>query len=145
MPKQAKPKVPKKIVRSYLTLNIIIELGKPKSLLQPRLHQNVSTKLSPSAANTTLGICYTCVVLCCSAHGCCAVECGVACCTAQHTAIATLTTNLVETKYRTHFFSRRHNKTQHVCKKTIYWATKHAQITKKITFFAPKWPASKEE
>ena len=29
--------------------------------------------------------------LCCSAHGCCAVECSVACCAAQHTAIATLT------------------------------------------------------
>ena len=38
-----------------------------------------------------LGIYYTSVVLCCSAHGCCAVECGVACCAAQHTAIATLT------------------------------------------------------
>ena len=45
----------------------------------------------PSAANTMLGICYTCEALCCSAHGCCAVECGVACCAAQHTAIATLT------------------------------------------------------
>ena len=38
-----------------------------------------------------LGICYTCVALCCSAHGCHAVEYGVACCTAQHTAIAILT------------------------------------------------------
>ena len=38
-----------------------------------------------------LGIYYTCVALCYSAHGCCAVECGVACCAAQHTAIATLT------------------------------------------------------
>ena len=38
-----------------------------------------------------LGICYACVVLCCSAHGCCAVECGVACCAAQYTAIETLT------------------------------------------------------
>ena len=45
----------------------------------------------PSAANTTLGICYTCVALCCSAHGCCAVECGVTYCAAQHPAIATLT------------------------------------------------------
>ena len=32
----------------------------------------------PSAANTMLGIYYTCEALCCSAHGCCAVECGVA-------------------------------------------------------------------
>ena len=38
-----------------------------------------------------LGICYACEALCCSAYGCCAVKCGVACCTAQHTAIATLT------------------------------------------------------
>ena len=38
-----------------------------------------------------LGICYSCETLCCSAHGCCAVECGVACCAAHHTAIATLT------------------------------------------------------
>ena len=45
----------------------------------------------PSAANTILGIWYTCEALCCSALGCCAVERGVACCTAQHTAIATLT------------------------------------------------------
>ena len=45
----------------------------------------------PSAANTMLGISYTYGALCCSAHGFCAVECGVACCTAQHTAIATLT------------------------------------------------------
>ena len=29
--------------------------------------------------------------MCCSAHGCCGVECGAACCAAQHTAIATLT------------------------------------------------------
>ena len=45
----------------------------------------------PSAANTMLGIYYTCEALCCSEHGCCAVECSVACCTAQQTAIATLT------------------------------------------------------
>ena len=45
---------------------------------------------SPSATKTMLGICYTCEALCCSAHGCCAVECGVACWAAQHTAIATL-------------------------------------------------------
>ena len=45
----------------------------------------------PSASNTTLGIYYTCEVLCCSAHGCCAVEYCVACCVAQHKAIATLT------------------------------------------------------
>ena len=38
-----------------------------------------------------LGICYTCEALCCNAHGCCAVECGVACCASQHTSIATLT------------------------------------------------------
>ena len=46
----------------------------------------------PSAANTMLGIYYTCEALCCSAHRCCAVEWGVACCTAHHTAIAILTT-----------------------------------------------------
>ena len=45
----------------------------------------------PSVANTMLGICYTCEALFYSAHGCCAVECGIACCAAQHTAIATLT------------------------------------------------------
>ena len=44
-----------------------------------------------SAANTTVGICYTCEALCCSAHRCYAVECGVACCAAQHTASETLT------------------------------------------------------
>ena len=48
-----------------------------------------------SAANTTLGICYTCEALCCSTHGCCAVECTIACCVAQHTAIATLTNAVV--------------------------------------------------
>ena len=37
-----------------------------------------------------LGIYYTCEALCCSAHGCCAVECGIACCATHHTAIATL-------------------------------------------------------
>ena len=42
-------------------------------------------------ASTMLGICYTCVALCCSAHGCCAVECSVACCTIQYTAITNLT------------------------------------------------------
>ena len=51
----------------------------------------IRLKCPPSVANTMLGICYTCEALCCSAHGCCAVECGVACCAAQHTAIATLT------------------------------------------------------
>ena len=35
-------------------------------------------------ANTMLGICYTCEALCCSAHGCCAVEFGVACCCTAH-------------------------------------------------------------
>ena len=80
----------KTIVRSYLTSNITLELIEPKLLFLTRL----TTKLSllscpPSAASTMLGICYTCVALCCSAHGCCAVECGIAYCTAQHTAIAT--------------------------------------------------------
>ena len=42
-------------------------------------------------ANKTLGIGYTYVALCCSAHGYYAVECGVAYCASQHTAIATLT------------------------------------------------------
>ena len=49
----------------------------------------------PSAANTILGICYSCEALYCSAYGCCAVECDVACCTTQHTAIATLIDTIV--------------------------------------------------
>ena len=76
----------------YPTLNITLQSIKPELLS----YTNITPVLAlqscpPSAANTMLGICYTCVVLCCSAHGCCAMECGVACCTAQHTAIATLT------------------------------------------------------
>ena len=51
----------------------------------------------PSADNTMLAICYTCEALCYSAHRCCAVECSVACCAAQHTAIATLTVGTVGT------------------------------------------------
>ena len=47
-----------------------------------------------SASNTTLGMYYTCEALCCSAHGCCAVECSVAWYAAQHTAIATLTESM---------------------------------------------------
>ena len=43
-----------------------------------------------------LGICYTCVALCCSAHGFCAVECSAACCAAQYTAIATITDTMAE-------------------------------------------------
>ena len=45
----------------------------------------------PSIASTVLGMCYTSVALYFRAHGCCAVECGVACCAAQHGAIATFT------------------------------------------------------
>ena len=45
----------------------------------------------PSVANTTLGIYYTYEALFCGAYGCCVVDCGVACCAAQHTAVATLT------------------------------------------------------
>ena len=44
-----------------------------------------------------LGICYTCVALWRSAHGCCAMECSIACCAAQHTAIATLTVRAIRT------------------------------------------------
>ena len=78
-------------VRSYLNLNITPELIKPKLLFLTRFTPNLSLQSCPlSAASTKLGICYTCVVLYCSAHGCYAMECGVACCTAQHTASATL-------------------------------------------------------
>ena len=45
----------------------------------------------PSAANTMLGICYTYEAFCCGMHGCCVVECGIAYCATQHTAIATPT------------------------------------------------------
>ena len=38
-----------------------------------------------------LGISCTYEALYCSAYGRCAVECSVACCAAQHTAVATLT------------------------------------------------------
>ena len=87
-----KPKLQKPIVRSHLTLNIAIELIKPKLLLIAKITLKLSLQTcSPSVANAMLGICYTCVALCCSAHWCCAMECGVACCAAQHTAIATLT------------------------------------------------------
>ena len=75
-----------------ITLNFTIELTKPKMLFYTKVIQKISVQsCPPSAANTMLGICYTCEALCCSAHGCCAVECGVAYCAAQHTAIATLT------------------------------------------------------
>ena len=76
----------------YLTLNYSPELTKPKLLFPTRIIPKLSLKsCPPSVANTTLSICYTCVGLSCSAHGCCAVECSVACCAAQHTAITTLT------------------------------------------------------
>ena len=46
----------------------------------------------PIAAGTMLGIYILPVVaLCCSAHVCCAVERGIACCAIHYTAIATLT------------------------------------------------------
>ena len=77
--------------RSHLTLNITIELIKPKLGLITKNTPKFSLQSCPSSvANTMLGIYYTCVALCSRAHGCCAVECGIACCTAQHTAIATL-------------------------------------------------------
>ena len=49
------------------------------------------TSCAQSAANTRIGIYYTCEALCRSAHSCCAVECSAACLAAQYTAIATLT------------------------------------------------------
>ena len=59
-------------------------------------YTKMSLPICPSsAANIMLGICYTCEALCCIGHGCCAVECGVACCIAQHKAIATLTLPLL--------------------------------------------------
>ena len=63
-----------------------------------------------SAANTMLGICYTCVAFCCSVDGCCAVECSVAFCAAQHTAIATLT--LPRTRLVAHQSTQQHNQLQ---------------------------------
>ena len=88
-------------VRFYLTLNIIIELIKPKLLFYTKVTPKISLQSCPlSAANTMLGVCYTCEVLCCTAHGCYAVVCGVACCAAQHTVIATLT--LPHTRLVTH-------------------------------------------
>ena len=83
MPKQKKPKLPKPIVRFYPTLNITIELIKPKLLFYTKVTPKMSLKsYPPSAANTMLGICYTCEVLYCSAYRCYAVDCGVACCAA---------------------------------------------------------------
>ena len=81
-----------RVVRSYLTLNITPELIKHKLLLLTRFTAKLFLKSCPlNAANTMLGICYTCVVLCCSAHRCCTIECDISCCAAQSTAIATLT------------------------------------------------------
>ena len=46
------------------------------------------------------------------------------------------TTNLAETKLRTYSSSKWHfNETQPVCKTTIYWATKYAQIIKNKPFW----------
>ena len=60
-------------------------------LFLTKLHQVVqSCPLIP--ANTMLGICVIPVVaLCCSAHMCCAMEHGIACCAMYCTAIETLT------------------------------------------------------
>ena len=75
-----------------MTLNIAIELPKPKLLFITKIISKLSLQsYPPSVANTMLGICYTFVAFCCSAHGCCGVKCGVACCASQHTAISTLT------------------------------------------------------
>ena len=93
--------LPRLCVRFYLTLNNLLELTKLKLLFPTRITLKLSLKsCPPSVANTMLGICYTCVVLCCSAYGCCAVECGIAYCAAQHTAIATL--KLPRTRLVTH-------------------------------------------
>ena len=92
VPKHTKPKLPKSVVRSYLTLNTIPELTKPKLLLLTKFTPKLSLQsCPPSAASTMLAIYYICVALCCSTHECCAVEYGVTCCAAQHTAIAALT------------------------------------------------------
>ena len=45
------------------------------------------------------------------------------------------TQNLAETKQKTYSSSKWHNEMQLVCKTTIYWATKHAQITKNKSFW----------
>ena len=78
-PKHTKRNPPKPIVRSYLTLDITHALITPKLLLliktTPKLLQ---LSCPPSAANTMLGICYTCCgivlqrtwVLCCGAQYC---------------------------------------------------------------------------
>ena len=70
----------KQVLRSHLTLNIAIELIKPKLLLITKIIPKLSLQsCPPNVANTMLGICYTCVVLYCSGHGCCTVECCGAC------------------------------------------------------------------
>ena len=90
--KTSKTKTPETNCMVLSNLNITIELIKFKLLFYNKVTPNLSLQSCPlSAANTILGICYTCEELCCSAHGCCAVECGIACCAAQRTAIATFT------------------------------------------------------
>ena len=83
---------PKSFKNATNMQNLLKDLIKPKLLLLTRFTAKLSLQsFPPSAANTMLGISYTYATLCCSAYGCCAVECSGACCTAQHTAIATLT------------------------------------------------------
>ena len=66
-------------VRFHLILNITIELIKPKLLLITKIRPKLSLQsCPPRVSNTMLGICYTYVALCYSAHGCYAVECGIA-------------------------------------------------------------------
>ena len=90
--KTSKIKTPETNCKVLPNLKYYNKLIKPKLLFYTKVTPKISLQsYPPSAANTTLGICYTCEALCCSAHGCCSVECGVACCTAQHTAISTLT------------------------------------------------------
>ena len=60
-------------------------------LFLTKLYQVVQS-WPPIAANTRLDICFLPVLaFYYSAHVCCAVERGVACCSTHHTAIATLT------------------------------------------------------
>ena len=79
------------LARFYLTFSITPELITPKlQFLFKIIPKMFLQSCPPCVANTTLGIYYTCVALCCSTHGCCALECCVACYAAYLTAIATL-------------------------------------------------------
>ena len=69
-------------VRFYPTLNNTVELIKSKLLFEPKLHQNVSSKLSPKCCqqNTRYilylwGIVLQCTWVLCCGVGCCMLRC----------------------------------------------------------------------